>query len=266
MKSGQIPCAAIASRIVVAACFLGWMTSASAGLFDDEEARRAILDLRQRIDASSQAADQKLSVESKRSAEENTQLRQALIELQNQLDASRAEIAKLRGQNEQIARDVADMQRKQKDDAQALNDRLRKLEPAKVTWDGREFLVDPSEKRDFESAMAVFRKGDFANAEVLFVDFMNRNPQSGYRPSALFWLGNAQYATKDYKDALANFRSLVAQSPDHMRVPEAMLAIANCQLEIKDARGARKTLEDLVSGHPGTEAAAAAKERLARLK
>jgi tol-pal system protein YbgF len=114
--------------------------------------------------------------------------------------------------------------------------------------------------------MAAFRKGDFANAEVLFVDFMNRNPQSGYRPSALFWLGNAQYATKDYKDALANFRSLVAQSPDHMRVPEALLAIANCQLEIKDARGARKTLEELVSGHAGTEAAAAAKERLARLK
>jgi tol-pal system protein YbgF len=262
----QISSVTFAMRAVAAACILGWTASASAGLFDDEEARRAILDLRQRIEASSQTTEQKLAAESKRSTEENTQLRQALIELQNQLEAARADIARLRGQNEQVARDVADMQRKQKDDAQALNDRLRKLEPAKVTWDGREFLVDPAEKRDFESAMAAFRKGDFANSEVLFVDFMNRNPQSGYRPSALFWLGNAQYATKDYKDALANFRSLVAQTPDHMRVPEAMLAIANCQLEMKDSKGARKTLEDLVATHPGTEAAAAAKERLARLK
>lgn len=132
--------------------------------------------------------------------------------------------------------------------------------------DGREFLAEPAEKRDYETGFAVFRKGDFANAEVAFIDFINRYAQSGYRPSALFWLGNAQYATKDYKDALANFRTLVAQTPDHSRVPEALLAIANCQLELKDTKGARKTLEELVSTYPATEAAAAAKERLARFK
>jgi tol-pal system protein YbgF len=112
----------------------------------------------------------------------------------------------------------------------------------------------------------VFRKGDFANAEVVLIDFINRYAQSGYRPSALFWLGNAQYATKDYKDALANFRTLVAQTPDHIRVPEALLAIANCQLELKDTKGARKTLEELIGAYPSSEAAAAAKERLARFK
>lgn len=245
---------------------LALLPSAFAGLFDDEEARRAILDLRQRIEASRTEADQKLAEAVKRSTEENAQLRRSLIELQNQLEANRADLAKLRGQSEQVARDVAEMQRKQKDDAQTLNDRLRKLEPSRVTQDGREFTAEPAEKRDFDSALAIFRKGDFANSEVVFVDFLNRYPQSGYRPSALFWLGNAQYATKDYKDALANFRSLVTQTPDHMRVPEAMLAIANCQLEIKDTKGARKTLEELLSNHPGTEAAAAAKERLARLK
>lgn len=245
---------------------LVWMAPASAGLFDDEEARRAILDLRQRIEASSQALEQKMAVESKRSNEEDAQLRRSLIELQNQLETVKVDLAKLRGQNEQMARDLAEVQRKQKDDAQAFGDRLRKLEPAKVTFDGREFTAEPVEKRDFETAMAIFRKGEFANSEVAFVDFINRYPQSGYRPSAMFWLGNAQYATKDYKDALVNFRNLVAQTPDHLRVPEAMLAIANCQLEIKETKGARKTLEDLIAHHPSTEAAAAAKERLARLK
>jgi tol-pal system protein YbgF len=245
---------------------LALLPSANSGLFDDEEARRAILDLRQRIDASRTETDQKLTEAVKRSSEENALLRRSLIELQNQLEANRAELAKLRGQNEQVARDVADMQRKQKDDAQALNDRLRKIEPSKVTQDGREFTAEPAEKRDFDNALATFRKGDFANSEAVFVDFLNRYPQSGFRPSALFWLGNAQYATKDYKDALANFRSLVAQTPDHMRVPEALLAIANCLLEIKDSKGARKTLEELVANYPGTEAAAAARDRLARLK
>ena len=251
---------------VLAIVFAAASPSAFAGLFDDEEARRAILDLRQRIDASRQESEKRLSEEVKRSGEENALLRRSLIDLQNQLEASRADISKVRGQNEQVARDVADMQRKQKDDAQTLNDRLRKLEPARVAQDGKEFTAEPVEKRDFESAMAIFRKGDFANSEVVFVDFLNRYPQSGYRPSALFWLGNAQYATKDYKDALANFRSLVTQSPDHMRVPEAMLAIANCQLEIKDTKGARKSLEELIANYPGSEAASAAKDRLARFK
>lgn len=251
--------------LAVVAC-VAWLNPASAGLFDDEEARRAILDLRQRIETSSQSMEQKLDVESKRSSDEAAQLRRSLIELQNQLEAARADLARLRGQNEQIARDVADMQRKQKDDAQLLNERLRKLEPQRITVDGREFLAENAEKRDFDAALAIFRKGEFANAEVVFVDFINRYPQSGYRPSALFWLGNAQYATKDYKDALVNFRNLVSQAPDHLRAPEALLAIANCQLEIKDTKGARKTLEDLMASHPSTEAAAAAKERLARLK
>lgn len=251
--------------VVVAACVV-WLIPASAGLFDDEEARRAILDVRQRIETSSQTMEQKIAAESKRSSDENEQLRRSLIELQNQLEATRADLAKLRGQNEQVARDVAEVQRKLKDDAQQVNERFRKLEPQRVTVDGREFLADNAEKRDFDAAMAVFRKGDFANAEVVFVDFINRYPQSGYRPSALFWLGNAQYATKDYKDALVNFRTLVSQTPDHLRTPEAMLAIANCQSEIKETKGARKTLEELIANYPSTEAAAAAKERLARLK
>lgn len=240
--------------------------SVHAGLFDDEEARRAILDLRQRIEAGKQDTDQKVGEESKRASEEAAQLRRGLLDLQNQLEVTKAELAKVRGLNEQLARDVSDGQRKQKDAAQALEDRLRKLEPVRVTLDGREFMAEPAEKRDYEAGFAVFRKGEFASAEVVLIDFINRYAQSGYRPSALFWLGNAQYATKDYKDALANFRSLVAQTPDHMRVPEALLAIANCQLELKDTKGARKTLEDLSAAYPLTEAAAAAKERLARFK
>jgi tol-pal system protein YbgF len=239
---------------------------AHAGLFDDEEARRAILDIRQRIDQLRQDSDQKLADETKRATEDASQQRRALIDIQNQLETQRAETAKLRGQNEQLARDVADLQQSLKDTLRTNEERLLKLEPAKVLVDGREFVATPEEKRDFETALGVFRKGDFAAAQNVFVDFLGRYSASGYRPSALFWLGNAQYATKAYKDAQANFKSLVSQAPDHMRAPEAMLAIANCQLEMKDARGARKTLEELISKYPGTEAAAAGKERLGRMK
>jgi tol-pal system protein YbgF len=81
-----------------------------------------------------------------------------------------------------------------------------------------------------------------------------------------FWLGNAQYGKRDYKDAIATFRAFVAGAPEHPRAPEAMLALANTQAELKDTRGARKTIDDLVKAYPRSEAAQAGKERLASLK
>ena len=236
--------------------------AASAGLFEDSDARQAILDLRQKLDTLEKGIDQKLTDQ----ADTVTQLRRSMLDLQSQLDGARADIAKLRGDNEQLVRSLADVQRKQLDSAQSLDARLRTLEPARVSVDGVEITVQPAEQRDYDTAMGVFRKGDFANAQQFFVDFLNRYPNTGYRPTALFWLGNAQYASKNYKDAMASFRTLIAVAPSHFRVPEAVLAIANCQLEMKDLKAARKTLEDLLANYPGSEAASAAKDRLARLK
>jgi tol-pal system protein YbgF len=236
-----------------------------AALFEDDEARKAILELRQRAEAQRQIADQHAQ-ELRRAYTDNEQLRRSVLDLQNQIEALKGELARMRGQDEELTRNVTELQRRQKDLAQGVEDRLRKMEPTKVTVDGREFQADPGEQRDFEAALAVFRKGDFPAAQAAFGEFIKRWPQSGYRPSSLFWLGNAQYANRDYRGALANFRQLLQQAPEHARAPEAVLSIANCQIELKDNAGARKTLDDLVKAYPQSEAAGAARERLARLR
>lgn len=242
---------------------LAWASvSAQAALFEDDEARRAILELRLRSEAQRQDFDKEVS----RASEENAQLRRSLLDLQNQIEVLRTELAQQRGRNEQLARDVADLQRQQKDMTQGMEERLRKFEPVKVSVDGREFMAEQAEKRDFDAALALFRQGEFAAAQPAFAEFIKRYNQSGYVPSAFFWLGNAQYATRDYKEAVQNFRTLLTQAPDHLRAPEAVLSIANCQIELKDLKGARKTLEDLIKAYPQSEAATAAKDRLARLK
>lgn len=243
-----------------------WLGTASAGLFDDDEARKAILDLRQRVETLRQETQKAAAEEARKHGEELEQLRRSMLDLQNQIEALRTDVARLRGTNEQLARDVAEMQRRQKDLAQGVDERLRKVEPEKVSLDGRDFMADPAEKRDYEAALAIFRRGEFGPAQGAFVDFVKRYPQSGFTPSALFWLGNAQYATRDYKEAITNFRSLISVAPTHAKVPEAMLQIASCQIELKDAKAARNTLNDLVKKYPESEAGAAAKERLARLK
>jgi tol-pal system protein YbgF len=243
--------------------------NAHAGLFDDEEARKAILDLRQKVEQNrlaSEATNQRLNDELKKAAEENAQqLRRSILDLSNQIETLKAEIARMRGNDEQLARDVAEVQRKQKDIAQGVDARLSKFEPVKVQVDGREFQAEPDEKRDYEAALATFRKGDFPTAQTQFGDFAKRYPQSGYNPSALFWLGNAQYAVRNYTEAINNFRALYTRTPDHPRAPEAMLGLANSQIEMKDTKGARASLDTLLKTYPQSEAAVAGKERLARL-
>lgn len=239
--------------------------SSQAALFEDGEARRAIIEMRQRVDGLQQSG-QRSAEELRKLNEENTQLRRSLLDLQNQIETLRVDQAKLRGQNEQLLRDAADLQRRQKDIAQGVDERLRQFEPVNVTLDGQSFQADPAEKRDFEAALAVFRSGKFPDAGAAFAAFVRQYPRSGYAPTARFWLGNAQYATRDYKEAINNFKLMLSEAPAHARAPEAALSIANCQIELKDTRTARKTLEDLVRAYPQSEAAVAAKERLSRLK
>ena len=242
------------SAAIAAALFCASL-GAQAALFEDDEARRAILDLRQRVETMRTQTDQRLT-------DDNAQLRRSLLDLQTQIEAMRGDMQRMTGQNEQLTRTLSELQQRQTD----IDDRLKKNEPAKVAVDGREFTADPREKADFDAALGVFRSGQFAQAQTAFAEFVKRYPQSGYTPSALFGLGNAQYATRNYNEAIANFRSMLSLAPDHAKAPEAVLSIANCQIELKDTRAARRTLEDLTKAYPQSEAAQAGRERLSRLK
>jgi tol-pal system protein YbgF len=268
----------------VAVCWLAAAGAAHAGLFDDEEARKAIVDLRTRIVQVEESNKARIAELVAQNAAQNTaaanavaaaqaplleqisSLRRSLLDLNNQLENLRGDIAKLRGSDEQIVRDVAELQRRQRDVGQTLDDRIRRLEPIKATIDGREFMVDQEEKRGFEDAIAPIRNGEFDKAASALASFQRRYPASPYANQVRFWLGNALYGKRDYKEAVNALRLFVTAAPEHPRAPEALLALANSQAEMKDPRAARKTLEELLKSYPQSEAAAAGKDRLAALK
>lgn len=286
--------------------FLGLGASTSqAALFEDDEARRAILDLRQRLETQRQAqiqsSDQilqksldqiqkQIELLRKQIEADSSQAKQdgrlAALQLQSQIEALKQEIANLRGEREQLLREINLLQRAQKDAGLDIEDRFQKLyermakqeNPAavkeeaskanklSVQVDGFEFLADPEEKRDFEAAFVLFRKGDFSAAAKEFGQFVKTYSVSGYKPSALYWLGSSKFARRDFNEAIAQLRNLATDYPNHARTPEAMLTIGNAQIEIKQSKEARKTFNELLKLYPATEAAAAAKDRLAQLK
>jgi tol-pal system protein YbgF len=262
-------------RIAAIVALLAFASAAQAQLFPDNEARKAILELRASDEQTAKrltelAAANKALLDQLQQLQQQLQqqlpLRASLLELNNQLEALRSDLARQRGSNEQLARDVAELQRRQKDIAQGVDERMRKIEPQKVAVDGKEFLADVEEKRQYDEAFALIRSGDFAGAASALNNFRVRYPGSGYADSTRFWLGNALYGKREYKEAVTIFRTFIANAPEHARVPEALLAIANTQAEMKDTKGARVTLADLLKRFPQSEAAQAGKERLAALK
>ena len=78
----------------------------------------------------------------------------------------------------------------------------------------------------------------------------------------MYWAGNAQYAQKDFRAAIATQRQLLAAFPDSQKVPDALLNIASAQIELGDNGGAKKTLEEIVAKYPTSEAAGKARQRL----
>lgn len=226
---------------------------AQAALFEDEEARRAILEIRARLN------NMQSEINAKSDKSNN-------LDLNNQNEQLRQEIARLRGQIEVLTNELANAQKRQKDFYVDLDTRLRKLEPQQVTVDGKEVTIEQAEQRSYDAALAYFKAGDYRNAGSAFYDFTRRYPQSGLAPSAQYWLGNSYYAQRDYKNAIAAQQVVVKNYPDSPKAADALLNIASCQMELKDKPAAKKTLETLIAQYPDSQAAQTAKDRLAALK
>jgi tol-pal system protein YbgF len=226
---------------------------ASAALFDDDEARKAILDLRAKVEAMRTEMNSRLDTKADKSI---------ALDLNNQHEQTMNEIARLRGQLEVLANELANAQKRQKDFYVDLDARLRKLEPRQVTIDGAQAEVDPGEQKSYDAAMTLFKSGDYKNASAALGNFVRQYPESGYAANAQYWLGNSYYAQKDCKAAILAQQVVVKNYPDSPRAADAMLNIASCQTELKAVANAKKTLTDLLAKYPSSEAAATARERL----
>jgi tol-pal system protein YbgF len=227
--------------------------TAHAGLFDDDEARKAILDLRNKVDS--------LQKDMANKSDKNSAL-----SLSDQNDQLRQEIARLRGQIEVLTNELSNTQQRQKDFYVDLDARLRKLEPQKVNIDGKEASVDLNEQKSYDAALNLFKGGDYKGAGAAFNDFLKRYPQSGYAPSAQYWVGNALYAQRDYKGAIAAQQAVAKNYPDSPKVADAMLNIGSSYIELKDKAAAKKSLDALIAKYPESPAAQTGKEKLATLK
>ena len=213
-------------------------------ILSDDEARRAILELRKSVSAS----------------------QAAILDLQNQLDKQKSENAQLRGQIESLQKQSDDLNNNQKSFYQDLDARVSRLEPQNVEVEGVTGIVQAGEKSSYDEALKSFQAGQIKNADSEFTTFIRKYPSSPYLPLALYWSGNTKYALKDYKAAITQLQGLISRYPGHQRVPAAILTMANANLESGKKAVAKKLFTDLIAKYPDSDAANEAKPFLAGIK
>jgi len=238
-----------------------------AALFDDEEARRQIIRLRSQVEASQKTIDERLAAIDARLGQMDSSGQNRAVDLSQLLESLRQDMAKLRGQIEVLANQTDNIERRQKDLYVDLDTRLRKLEQNQSQLQDKLSQGErnaAAEKQAYETALNQFKLGNYQLAITSFQAFMTNFTGSELLPSAQYWIGNAYYAMRDYKSAIAAQQKVVRTWPDNSKTPDALLNIASSQAELGQSTAARETLRTLVKKYPSSSAAEQAKQRLAR--
>lgn len=249
------------------------LVAATAGCADDEARRRIDQQQQQMLELQSQNH----ALEARVMKLEDTLKNQGLLGLLTQIEALKADLNKLRGQIEVQGNSLESAEKRQKDFYVDLDTRLRRLEQASQTLapapdaagsaPGRPGGANAAtENRSYETAYNLFKGGNYAGAITAFQNFLKTYPSSNLASSAQYWIGNAYFAQRDFKNAIASQQKLLDQYPDSSKAPDAMLNIASSQQELGNNAAARKTLKELIAKYPVSDAADKAKKRLSAIK
>lgn len=194
--------------------------------FTDDEARKAILDLRQQIRTMNEANQR------------------ARIQLSDQIETLGQEIVRLRGDMEQLGRPAG------AGGSRAADPRSQ----------------DPREQSAFDQSMETFRKAQYKETVQNLTAFLTLYPDSKLAPTAQFYLGSSRYAMKDFKGAITTLQAMVQKYPTEPRAADALLMVASCQIELNNRPGAKTTLQRIIKDYKGTPAAGTAAKRLPLLQ
>lgn len=209
---------------LICAITLASFASASYA-FSDDEARKAILELRSQV------------------KQMNEQNQQARLQLADQIDQLHQEVTILRGRLEELSH-------------KSLPTVEDKNAP-KASGN-----LDPQERAVYEQAADLYRNGRYKEAATGFNDFIDSYPDSSIIGDANFYLGSSLYASKDFKKSIDVLQNFIESEPKSSKAPDALLVIAADNIELNNIDAAKANMEKIINDYPKSKAAETAKNRL----
>jgi tol-pal system protein YbgF len=221
------------------------------------------------------------------------------LELLNQLNQLRSELAQLRGMVEQLQNENTQLKQRAQDQYLDLDSRIGRLEagsgaapaaaaaaspaadnasaagsttsPAagdaveanpSVHGDAGAMAQAGDERTAYGVAFDALKKGDYAEAARLFTSFLELYPGGVYAPNALYWLGECYYVTQNYQLAADQFSALLSRYPTHDKAPGALLKLGLTQYGLGKVDQAQATLQSVIQQYPNSDVARTAEDRL----
>jgi len=112
-----------------------------------------------------------------------------------------------------------------------------------------------SPEHAYAAALATFRAREHGQAVLDFLDFIAKHPRHPLAANAQYWIGEAYYVQRDYRQALAEFQKVPEVAPGSAKAADALLKIGLCQRNLRDEARARQTWQRVVRDFPQSEAA-----------
>jgi tol-pal system protein YbgF len=122
------------------------------------------------------------------------------------------------------------------------------------------------EKEAYQASFDTLKEGRYKKAKASFKSFLNQYPNSIYAGNAQYWLGEANYVTRNFEQGIIEFQQVVDRYPKSAKVPDAMLKLGYTFYELKQHEEAKAILQELRKRFPKSTAYRLAGKRLDRMR
>ncbi|CAK0750443.1 Cell division coordinator CpoB [Gammaproteobacteria bacterium] len=118
----------------------------------------------------------------------------------------------------------------------------------------------------YDNAFNLLRSGSYDEAIKGFRDFLAIYPEGQLAANSQYWIGEAYYVTRRFKEAMPEFQRIIDGYPDSSKTGDALLKLGYIQYELNQTAEAKKSLEEVIARFPQSTAAKLASARLAKMK
>ncbi|MFC1747344.1 tol-pal system protein YbgF [Pseudomonadota bacterium] len=127
--------------------------------------------------------------------------------------------------------------------------------------------ADPAlERQKYQAAFGALKEGRYKDAIAEFQTFLTAYPSGDYTDNAQYWLGEANYVTRQFRVAEQEFLKVLKQHPDSPKVADASLKLGYTYYELGEWDSARNTLSEAAARFPGSTVAKLAQNRLQKMR
>jgi tol-pal system protein YbgF len=115
-------------------------------------------------------------------------------------------------------------------------------------------------EQEYNAALTTFRSREHGQAVLDFIDFIAKYPKHTLAGNAQYWIGEAYWAQRDYRQALVEFDKVSEYGP--AKAPDALVKIGLCHVRLRDVPRAQQAWQRVLREYPKSEAAILAQSLL----